>query len=278
MKLFKYCSVLIFIFIGCDKKIDSFGWVSTIPKPWTLSKIEFESYLPQFQKRFPIYHDRIKALNLWRVGTPYGIFCLGEESGIDKDPIIRFDTSDCTVHVLTTLAFAESYTWQNARDVMGDIHYKMDENGVKKPTYKSRWHYTSDRILNHSRTIDITPVISSTESKEIVKIELNKKEDGSEFLELDWSPKVEIQYLPTRNVTEELLKTLPSVCGIAFVKRSYFKMGIIIAHEGYLIDQKYLIHASQEEGKTIDVNLIEYLNKNGNSKFDGIMVYKIEQA
>ena len=278
MNFFKYFSLLIFIFIGCDKTTDSFSWVGTIPKPWTLSKIEFESYLPQFQKRFPIYHDRIKALNLWRVGTPFGIFCLGEEAGIDTDPLIRFDTSDCTVHVLTTLAFAESFTWQNARDAMVDIHYKMDDNGLKEPTYKSRWHYTSDRILKHTRTLDITPIIGPKELKEIVKIELNKKEDGSEFLELDWSSKVEIQYLPTRNVTEELLKTLPNVCGIAFVKRSYFKMGIIIAHEGYLIDQKNLIHASEEEGKTVDVNLIEYLNKNGNPRFDGIMIYKIEQA
>ena len=41
------------------------------------------------------------------MGTPYGIFKLGEEIDPDPDPILRVDTSDCTVHVLTTLAFAK---------------------------------------------------------------------------------------------------------------------------------------------------------------------------
>ena len=271
----KYIFVISFLITSCTTQADPFKWVDTIPDPWLLSETEFEFYLPQFHERFPNYHDRLKALNLWRVGTPYGLFCLGEESGKDNDPLLRADSSDCTVHVLTTLAFAESFTWQNARDAMVDIHYKMDENGEKIPTYISRWHYTSDRLLHHDRTVDITSSVAHENDLEKVEIELNKKQDGSEFLDLNWSSNETIKFIPTVKITENILLNLPAVSGVAFVKKSYFKMGIVIAHEGYLIDQTNLIHASSEHNKTVNVDFLSYLFNDGEPRFDGVMFYKI---
>ena len=271
----KYIFVISFLITSCTAQADPFKWVDTIPDPWLLSETEFEFYLPQFHERFPNYIDRLKALNLWRVGTPYDLFCLGEESGKDNDPLLRADSSDCTVHVLTTLAFAESFTWQNARDAMVDIHYKMDENGEKKPTYISRWHYTSDRLLHHDRTVDITSSVAHENDLEKVEIELNKKQDGSEFLDLNWSSNETIKFIPTVKITENILLNLPAVSGVAFVKKSYFKMGIVIAHEGYLIDQTNLIHASSEYNRTVNVDFLSYLFNDGDPRFDGIMFYKI---
>ena len=271
----KYIFVISFLITSCTTQADPFKWVDTIPDPWLLSETEFEFYLPQFHERFPNYIDRLKALNLWRVGTPYNLFCLGEESGKDNDPLLRADSSDCTVHVLTTLAFAESFTWQNARDAMVDIHYKMDENGDKKPTYISRWHYTSDRLLHHDRTVDITSSVAHENNLEKVEIELNKKQDGSEFLDLNWSSNETIKFIPTVKITENILLNLPAVSGVAFVKKSYFKMGIVIAHEGYLIDQTNLIHASSEYNRTVNVDFLSYLFNDGDPRFDGIMFYKI---
>ncbi len=271
----KYIFVISFLITSCTTQADPFKWVDTIPDPWLLSETEFEFYLPQFHERFPNYIDRLKALNLWRVGTPYGLFCLGEESGKDNDPLLRADSSDCTVHVLTTLAFAESFTWQNARDAMVDIHYKMDENGEKKPTYISRWHYTSDRLLHHDRTVDITSSVAHENDLEKVEIELNKKQDGSEFLDLNWSSNETIKFIPTVKITENILLNLPAVSGVAFVKKSYFKMGIVIAHEGYLIDQTDLIHASSEYNRTVNVDFLSYLFNDGEPRFDGIMFYNI---
>ena len=271
----KYIFVISFLITSCTTQADPFKWVDTIPDPWLLSETEFEFYLPQFHERFPNYIDRLKALNLWRVGTPYDLFCLGEESGKDNDPLLRADSSDCTVHVLTTLAFAESFTWQNARDAMVDIHYKMDENGDKKPTYISRWHYTSDRLLHHDRTVDITSSVAHENDLVKVEIELNKKQDGSEFLDLNWSSNETIKFIPTVKITENILLNLPAVSGVAFVKKSYFKMGIVIAHEGYLIDQTDLIHASSEYNRTVNVDFLSYLFNDGDPRFDGIMFYKI---
>ena len=53
-------------------------------------------------------------------------------------------------------------------------------------------------------------------------------------------------------------------------------MGIVVAHEGYLIDQENLIHASSEFEKTVNGDFMDYLLKEGKPRFDGIMVYKIQ--
>ena len=222
----------------------SYKWTESLPDPWTLSNEQLDLYLPRFHKMHTDYHDRLIALNLWRVGTPYGIFCLGEEQGIDPDPIIRFDTSDCTVHVLTTIALAESNSFQRAKEVMIKIHYKPDQYGTSTPTYRSRWHFTSDRLLNHPITVDITSKISSPNDLETISIELNKKENGSQFLDLGWTSVESIDYIPIEKLSDDMLSNLPSICGAAFVKKDFFKNGIVIAHEGYVVNGKDLIHAS----------------------------------
>ena len=274
LKIISRVCALVF-FLGCTNNVPSFNWVETLPKPWELSEDEFASYLPKFKERYPDFHDRIKAINLWRVGTPYGIFKLGEEIDPDPDPIIRVDTSDCTVHILTTLAFAESDDWADSRNNMINIHYKANEHGNSLPTFKSRWHYTSDRILNHKQTVDITSRLVPEKYLETITIELNRKKDGSEFLDLGWSSVQNISFIPVENVNHMNMEKLQEVCGVAFVKRSFFSSGIMIAHEGYLIDRERLIHASSVEGKTINVPFLEYLSNNGNPKFDGVMIYKI---
>ena len=105
-------------------------------------------------------------------------------------------------------------------------------------------------------------------------IDLNKKIDGSEFLDLNWTARNKFYFIPSNGINENVLSSLPQVCGAAFVKRSYFKNGIVIAHEGVLIDNQDLIHASSEKKKTVKINFIDYMNKNGSPRFDGVMFYK----
>ena len=268
---------ILFSSLSFSKDSNVFDWIDSLPKPWKLTEKDFSSYLPIFKERFPDFHERIKAINLWRVGTPYGIFKLGEEKKPDTDPILRIDTSDCTVHVLTTLAFAQSIDWNSSREAMIDIHYKVNDSGKKEPTFKSRWHYTSDRILNHPQTVNITSRLLPRSKLEEVTIELNRRKDGSEFLDLDWTSNQNILFIPSKMIEQITMQDLPKVCGIAFVKRSYFSMGIVIAHEGYLIDRKYLIHASSKEEKTVKVEFFNYYFKESGPAFDGIMIYELRR-
>ncbi len=274
-RLFKIINVLILIIItSCRSEPKNQQWIDNLPKPWLLSEAEVSNILPEFQKRFPNFEERLKAIALWRIGTPYELFSLGEEMPPDTDPIIRLDVSDCTVHVLTTLSFAQSKTWAAAREKLIKIHYKMDEDGNQIPTYQSRWHFTSDRILSNPNTINITNEYVDSSELENVELILNIKEDDSELLELGWSKNIKISYIPNSRIDSKLLEKLPKVCGIAFVRTSYFKDGLAIAHEGILIDKKDLIHASSLTNNTAKVNFINYYFANGEPRFDGIMIYK----
>ena len=85
-------------------------------------------------------------------------------------------------------------------------------------------------------------------------------------------------FIPTRNIDQDFLRSVPDICGIAFVRHSYFDMGILIAHEGVLIDRSNLVHASSELNYTGMVDFLEYLNNNGGPRFDGVMIYKFTPA
>ena len=265
----KYFWIFLFL-IGCS---ESFNWVETLSKPWSLSEKEISEILPQFQQKFPDFHDRLKAFALWQVGKPYELFCLGEETGEDKDPIFRLDVSDCTVHVLTSLASVQSLTWNEAKINLINIHYKPNENGISIPTYKSRWHYTTDRIQDHPSTRNITLGLLPNDQLKTVTITLNKKTDGKTFLDLDWQKPTSIQYISSENLNSKVLQNLPNVVGVAFVRESYFKMGLVVAHEGMVIDQKNIIHASAEYGETVSMDFMKYYFREEGPLFDGVLFY-----
>ena len=256
--------------IGCS---EPFNWVKTLSNPWTLSEKEISEILPQFQQKFPDFHDRLKAFALWQVGKPYELFCLGEETGEDKDPIFRLDVSDCTVHVLTSLASVQSLTWNEAKSNLINIHYNPNEKGISIPTYKSRWHYTTDRIQDHPSTRNITLGLLPNDQLKIVTITLNKKTDGKAFLDLDWQKPTSIQYISSEKLNSKVLQNLPKVAGVAFVRESYFKMGLVVAHEGMVIDQKNIIHASAEYGETVSMDFMEYYFREEGPLFDGVLFY-----
>lgn len=244
-------------------------WIESLPKPWKLTESEASEMLRRFSVRYPDFRERLKAIAVWRIETPYEIFKLGEEQEPDADPIIRLDVSDCTAHVLTSLAFAESNSWEKARENMIYLHYKDHQ-----PSYKTRWHFTADRITANPVTENITDLLMKNSELKTAKVTLNKKNNGEELLELDWEKAMEVRYIPSDRLDQALLEKIPEICGVAFVKNAYFKMGVIIAHEGMILDQKYLLHASQFAGETVKQNFMEYYFSGIKPKFDGIMIYE----
>ena len=57
------------------------------------------------------------------------------------------------------------------------------------------------------------------------------------------------------------------------VKKSYFKLGLVVAHEGMVIDQKNIIHASSEYGKTVNVDFMKYYFREKGPLFDGVLFF-----
>jgi len=268
---------MMFSLMSCQETITNDKWLATLPSPWTLTQEQMDETLPQFQQRFPDFQDRLKHIALWRVGTPYEIFKLGEEVEPDLDPIIRYDVSDCTGHNLTSLAAARSSNWDEARQDMINLHYKPDSNGVKQPSYKSRWHYTVDRITMNPNTVDITQSLVPKAALDSINITLNQKEDGEEFLDLNWKRTMTAYYIPNHEITPALMAKLPTIVGVTFVKPKYFKMGIVMGHEGMIIDGKYLVHASQSAGETVKLDFLKYYFPEAGAFFGGIMIFEFKE-
>ena len=80
--------LFLFIFLFSCNAQDPYDWVRSLPKPWTIDESTYDEILPKFIKYFPEFDDRLKAINIWRIGTPYGIFKSGEEKEPDLDPIL----------------------------------------------------------------------------------------------------------------------------------------------------------------------------------------------
>ncbi len=262
-------SITFMTLAGCR---NDWEWLASQPKPWRLAEDKASEILAEFQQRFPDFEKRLKAIALWRVGTPYEIFKLGEEIEPDPDPIIRLDVSDCTGHVLTSLALAQSANWAEARANMIEIHYKADRDGHKKPTYRSRWHYTADRVTANPYTVSFVEDLLPDNRLATAEIILNIKEDGEEFLDLDWQRPIKLKYIPSDQINRELLAQLPEVCVVSFVREQYYMLGIIFAHEGMIIDGKSLVHASQSAGETVILDFIDYYFPPEGPLFDGIVV------
>ena len=66
---------------------------------------------------------------------------------------------------------------------------------------------------------------------------------------------------------------LPVISGVAFVKESYFDTGLIVAHEGMVVNNKNIIHASSEYGKTVNMDFMEYYFRSDGPLFDGVLFY-----
>ena len=263
----------IFYFLFFTNSCTEIKWIDTLPKPWTLSEDALTKILPKFHEEYPDFHDRLLAFSLWQVGKPYELFCLGEEEGRDLDPIFRLDVSDCTVHILTSLASIQSQSWSDAKSQLIKIHYKPNSIGKSTPTYNSRWHYTSDRIENNPSTKNITNSLVLPDKLKSVSLTLNQKSNGKEFLELDWKKSIIINYIPSDNITSEIFEKLPVISGVAFVKKSYFDTGLIVAHEGMIINNKNIIHASSEYKKTVNMDFMEYYFRSDGPLFDGVLFY-----
>jgi hypothetical protein len=58
-------------------------------------------------------------------------------------------------------------------------------------------------------------------------------------------------YIPRRGFTPQMLAPLPRVLGIAFVKKANWDQGLIVGHEGLLIDGD-LYHASIKRGVVVE--------------------------
>ncbi len=248
-------------------------WVNQQKKLYNLTEDEVDQILLETQERLPDETDKLKALSILRLGTPYQLGCLGEEGGRDKDPIFRLDVTDCTAFVLTNVALLHSQTTEEARAMMRYLNYQSNS----EMTFENRLHFTVDRNVVSPYFQDITGEVASGRSLKTVKVTLNKiKTNGERLININWEKEMVFGYIPSKYVTKTLLQGLPKTVGIAFIKKGDEQIGLDVRHEGFLFDGKLLFHASSVQKKVVSENFLKYyFNKDNNSRFDGILLFQI---
>jgi len=246
-------------------------WLEKQKPMYQLSEAEIKPILKELHRQFPDKEERLKALALWRLGTPYKLGCLGEETGRDKNPIFRTDVADCTVFVLTNVALLHAETLAEARDMMKFLNYRSEEI-----TYENRLHFSTDRNEASPYFKDITHNFIEPEKIRQKEVVLNKtKEDGQRLIDIDWQKTITLKYIPYDYITSEFLQTLPVATGIAFVGENDSAIGLDIAHEGFLFDRKTLVHAVSDQGRVVKENFLDYYFVDQSiPRFEGIILFE----
>lgn len=238
--------------------------------------------LPELFQKYPNFEDRLKAIALARLGTPYDLKATGDGSGFEAAPIFRTNVTNCTIFVLTNIALASSKTYQQAESAMVKLNYYPVPTGQNPVYYENRIHFTTDRLLTSKYFELITTKIAKQGELDTIKLTLNRQNDGSFFLPVAWEKYVELPFIPQKHITAKLLKNLPAVCGVGIIRQGLFSKGIIVAHEGLVFDGKNFVHASRDANKVIQQDFYLYTQKkqkgSGKPVCDGIIIYSVKQV
>lgn len=216
--------------------------------------------------------EKLEILADLRTGTPYELGCLGEGREPDEDPVFRLDRADCTVLVVTNAALLHARSVEDAFRWMERIHYRDG-----RPSFETRYHFTSDRIDSSPFFEDITALAAPDSVLAPIEAKLNRKEGGERLLPLPWERTIALRYLPSGAFTAEILEKLPVPCGVAFLNEKNVRSGFIVSHEGILLDGGILHHASSGAGEAANVPLVEYLAlEGGGFRFDGLLFFRFQ--
>ena len=254
-----------------------------IQKPfYHLSEDEINLLLPRYHEKYNDFNSRLKAIALDRLGTPYDFKAIGDESGTEPKPFFRIDVTNCTAFVLTNMALASSRTFQEAKSFMVLLNYYPASENTNPVRYENRCHFTADRLLTSAYFQLITDQIADSGELNTIKLTLNRQADGSHFLPIDWEKEVEIFFIPKKYLTGKLLKKLPSLCGVGIIRTDLFLKGIIVAHEGIVLDGRDFVHASKDAQKVVIEDFLQYTRKRnkktGKPVCDGIILYLMKEV
>ncbi len=238
---------------------------------YDLTPLEVSAKQKEVFAKYPSYEDRIAAFAQLRTGTPYVLGPLGENDS--RGPVFQVNTADCTVFILTTLALAMTQSYKDAQAAMSKLNYHNPPIcGKKVVAYQNRYHFTYDRITSNPLFTNMTSALLPSGELKKATVNLNIKSNGEKLLNIPWSKKVSASYIPNSKIDRALLSKIPSrAVGIALVRVKAFKLGVVVSHEGFLIDRRFFINADSISGKVEKIDFLEYIRKNSDY-FDGIIV------
>ena len=243
-------------------------WLSKQKRLWQLTRPEVEDLLKEVHRRFPDPSERFRAIHTLRVGTPYAIFCAGEESPVDPDPVFRIDTTDCVLSVMTTIGMTESPDLDLARELMGPLMYYPDPKDSSKYPFDffNRIHDTWDWGTKSPYYRDISAKVAGDKIlKRKTKV---------------WGPGVQtyettVSTVPTSLLTPEFMARLPKLVVIGLCPD-----GTYASHVGVILDGKLFVHATTMVCSRLIIQgafpALTRKNSRGKPRTESLMMFEIQ--
>lgn len=211
--------------------------------------------------------DVIVALSDHFKDSPYAKNTL---SGGPKNPeefVLNLSEFDCFTFLDVVEALRRSSDYKSFSDNLKNVRYF---DGIV--TYEKRRHFFSDWIVGGPLIEDVTVMVAKERAVSINK-RLNRKNDGSLWLEGIDVVSRQVDYIPTLNIAEEVLSALHPGDYIGIY--SPLK-GLDVSHTGLIVKDEGRIlirHASSrsETSKVVDEDLLEYLQGK-----PGLIVYRVK--
>lgn len=210
--------------------------------------------------------ERIAYLSSRLLGVPYAESTL---IGDDKTPeifVVNLEGVDCLTFVEYIEAMRISSSFHEFIVNLKRVRYKSGN-----VHFYSRNHFFSDwRQFNGDLIEDVTEEIGLKRVMRVLK-NLNKKENGTLFLQGIEPVMRDIRYLPADAIDSDVIKNLRTGDYIGIYSRL---QGLDVSHTGIMIrqdDSAYIRHASShpERRRVIDQDFKDYV-----SNTPGIVVYR----
>jgi len=241
-------------------------------KIYTCTEAQLDMLLPELYRRYPDFNSRIRAVAALYRGAPYVSDPLTDE----MHNWLPYTQTNCTMYVLYVTALANSRSYRQALNHMRMLHYRRGAVG-----FKNRYHFTEDRITDPANAYfseATKKYVENPSCLQKITMKLNRKKGGGYLFGGrlgGWSKKVTLSYIPRQGFKPAMLKKLPEVTGIAFVKKDNWDKGLIVGHEGLLI-RGDLYHSSPQKGVCIIKNYVAHAF--AGSPWEGIIFFTIHEV
>ena len=217
---------------------------------------------------------KINEISKSFLNTPYLLNPLGEEGGIDKDPLYRFDKFDCVTYVETVLALSKTNNEEDFKKLLNEIRFANGEIEFTK-----RNHFFQDWLNNNTNHVeDITEEISQktlNTSPSVSNVIIDKKAwlKKRYNIESNYEPyDLNVNYIDIDKIIsnkDKFITTITEPMIVNFVihnPKLKEKIGtdVNISHTGFLIPHNNSIvlrHASSYKKKVNEIDIFEYLKK-----------------
>lgn len=218
-------------------------------------------------KTLPTLRERVLEATAGFVGSPYVLSPLGEGSGHDPDPLLRFDAVDCVTMIEESIALSTAEPG-NLVEALSAIRYDGP------PAWENRLHVMEAQWLpvNVKRGLlrDVTAQYGGENTRKVKKVltAATWKEKGAVGLALPESKQprgtFELEVIPSAVAAEALAKAPPGLL-VVVVRADRPWLVTRVSHVGVLVQGPkgpLLRHASRSFKKVVEEPVSRYLTRN----------------